>query len=713
MATNGRTRIRDLLAAEVRAGTLNLNEQPRLPSVPSVATNDMLGLKKIMAALKGVTDLREGRVGSVLDRALTLRDLIEEGALSLRIGANVYVGNKNSPLTIDVPAGGTAVVGNSIALSATGFAFVYDSVTATTSASPTITFTAIFQGYSTTPTATFTAEAFDASGTSQGYITLGGSGNTRTLTSTQFNSLGSTTTKYVLVIASYGSLADATTIYRGDNGSDSLNLVFGNETATVPTDSSGGSGVFTNANTQWVRVYEGINDTTNTWTFSRADTNCTSLINGVAGPVSGTAIVNVAVSAMSADLASVAITATRGSVSITKPFRLSKSKAGAPGANGTNGTNGTNGARGSVQRYISPYSSWDSTAASAAVPGGVPIVGDTVCEYDNVSFAEERTWTGSAWVAPGTIINGSVLVNGTVTASKINVVNLAAVNANLGTVNAGSITGTAFINTNGYVRADGSTSLAVDPLGIGATATAAVAGNMSGSAELGVFGRTTVTGGSGVYGWGPTNGTGGTFYGGDGLQAIARKTGGVGILAFGYQSGASTALLASANNSSSGSIAVDAQAFSAGQVAVKASSTSGTALQVVGSSTFSGQAAFSASGVAPFSVASSIQVSNLNAQYLGGNDGTYYRTASNLVGDIPAARMSLNVVSAIGSSYVQNATYATTSGLAGGFSMVASAGSSSVVFPGNNKPGSSTGLFNDWFVISTPGGTYCVPAWLF
>ena len=113
---------------------------------------------------------------------------------------------------------------------------------------------------------------------------------------------------------------------------------------------------------------------------------------------------------------------------------------GPQGPAGTTGEPGPAGPRGTVTRYLAGYSAWNSAAASASVPNGIPIVGDTVVQYDNVSFAQERTWDGT-WNLPGTVVNGNVLVNGSVTASKLNVVNLAAVSAIMGDLQSGSVTG--------------------------------------------------------------------------------------------------------------------------------------------------------------------------------------------------------------------------------------------------------------------------------
>jgi hypothetical protein len=93
---------------------------------------------------------------------------------------------------------------------------------------------------------------------------------------------------------------------------------------------------------------------------------------------------------------------------------------GAPGSNGANGSNGSNGApgssgqdgpRGSVIRYLSG-GGWSDAQASAAVPG-TPVIGDTVT-ISSSTTATTKYWSGGSWVDPGVVIDGNLLVRGTV-----------------------------------------------------------------------------------------------------------------------------------------------------------------------------------------------------------------------------------------------------------------------------------------------------------
>lgn len=86
------------------------------------------------------------------------------------------------------------------------------------------------------------------------------------------------------------------------------------------------------------------------------------------------------------------------------------------------------GLRGSLQLAASGYG-WSDTIARQAVwaalgNGGVPttnnhlVIGDQVT-ISSGNYAETRSWMGSYWDSPGQILNGSLLVNGTVAAQKV------------------------------------------------------------------------------------------------------------------------------------------------------------------------------------------------------------------------------------------------------------------------------------------------------
>ncbi|XVJ69960.1 MAG: DUF1983 domain-containing protein [Rhizobacter sp.] len=83
--------------------------------------------------------------------------------------------------------------------------------------------------------------------------------------------------------------------------------------------------------------------------------------------------------------------------------------------------------RGSVTLVLNG-SAWIDSQATAAVAANLEApnttaslrIGDTVTIRNNAGFAQARYWDGSAWVLPGTTLDGNLLVTGSVAADRIN-----------------------------------------------------------------------------------------------------------------------------------------------------------------------------------------------------------------------------------------------------------------------------------------------------
>ena len=75
--------ISDRLADEAKMGALDLANLPKLPSIPSAASDDVGALRRTITAMKMLLDVREGRAGSAMDKHLTLRDLLDAGLTSV------------------------------------------------------------------------------------------------------------------------------------------------------------------------------------------------------------------------------------------------------------------------------------------------------------------------------------------------------------------------------------------------------------------------------------------------------------------------------------------------------------------------------------------------------------------------------------------------------------------------------------------------------
>ncbi len=119
-------------------------------------------------------------------------------------------------------------------------------------------------------------------------------------------------------------------------------------------------------------------------------------------------------SAMTADTATGVLRAVYAGITINLTFTVTKSKTGVNGTNGAAGSNGVNGQRGSRLFYVSGYTSWNSSDATttASVDGG-PILSDAVTQY-GTGFSQMRSWNGSSWIVVTQVIDGNLLVTGTV-----------------------------------------------------------------------------------------------------------------------------------------------------------------------------------------------------------------------------------------------------------------------------------------------------------
>lgn len=120
--------------------------------------------------------------------------------------------------------------------------------------------------------------------------------------------------------------------------------------------------------------------------------------------------------------------------------------------NGTNGATGPAGQRGSVDLYVIG-SSWSDTAANSAIYNAtgsyVKYAGDKVTIYNNAGFAQTKYWDGiSSWVT-GQIIDGNLLVSGTVTSDKIGTNTISAANINVTKSGWNPATGSTTIRYNG------------------------------------------------------------------------------------------------------------------------------------------------------------------------------------------------------------------------------------------------------------------------
>lgn len=96
------------------------------------------------------------------------------------------------------------------------------------------------------------------------------------------------------------------------------------------------------------------------------------------------------------------------------------------GAKGQDGLPGVRGSRSFCYALSGSTNTWSDVIATttASVDGG-PVLNDQVTEYNNsMDFSQTKFWNGSTWVNVDAVIDGNLLVKGTVGASKV-VVNAA------------------------------------------------------------------------------------------------------------------------------------------------------------------------------------------------------------------------------------------------------------------------------------------------
>lgn len=93
---------------------------------------------------------------------------------------------------------------------------------------------------------------------------------------------------------------------------------------------------------------------------------------------------------------------------------------GPTGPTGPSGASGAPGARGSKQFFASG-SAWSDATAEATImaQGLVKVLLDQVTISNGTNFAQTRFWNGSNWVEVTAVINGNLLVNGTIGGEKI------------------------------------------------------------------------------------------------------------------------------------------------------------------------------------------------------------------------------------------------------------------------------------------------------
>lgn len=177
-------------------------------------------------------------------------------------------------------------------------------------------------GITGNPTFTVTSGTIGGAG-------LVGTGLTRTYSTTN------QTTDSVTIRAANGAYSDSVTLvklYEPVDGVGGVSAFLTNEYAGVSATYEGTVTDYTQAVTQF-KIYEGITETTQDWTFTKGNVTPTDAVAGTFGTQTNKNRFTVSSMNNAVDVANVILRATKGSLVIDKVFTVAKQKAGTPGTN--------------------------------------------------------------------------------------------------------------------------------------------------------------------------------------------------------------------------------------------------------------------------------------------------------------------------------------------------------------------------------------------
>ena len=232
-------------------------------------------------------------------------------------------------------------------------------------------------------------------------------------------------------------------------GVDAFTIILSNEAHTVPTNTSGTPTSFSGSGTD-IQVFNGTTQlnvgSSGASTFSVSAASPSSIVGiGSASTVSSNIRRFADATSLSQDTGQVTFTITaRNEANVEKTFTriqtLTKSKQGATGAQGAQGNPGADGADGSdgsdgsnaVQPsffIIDGTTSAPSTSQFSAVAGRSPIANDVVLMRNGGAVNAFR-FNGSSYAAIGDIIDGDLVVSGSLNGDRINAASTITVGGN-------------------------------------------------------------------------------------------------------------------------------------------------------------------------------------------------------------------------------------------------------------------------------------------
>lgn len=353
-------------------------------------------------------------------------------------------------------AGVDGATAKALRLNPTAQTFTFDGDGNAVPTSQTITFAAGMQNLAGSPT--FTATAYNASGTSLGAITLGGSGATRTMTVAQFLAPGATA--YAKVQVDWDGFTDVVQVVKLKDGAGNITGYLTNESTVVATAANGTGGNYANAGGTF-KVFDGLVDKTGT---AGPVTYSIPSSSGVVISIAATGVYTV--TNATADNGTATLRAVYGGVTIDKVYSISKSKAGVDGTDGGDGVDGERGSRTFYVALSGTNAVWSNSIATAAasVDGG-PILNDIVCEYNNSqNYAETRFWNGTSWLVINAVIDGNLIVTGTIGTNALQANSVTAVKIDSRGLDIKDVNGTVIFSAATVAGTDSASSLGFNPL---------------------------------------------------------------------------------------------------------------------------------------------------------------------------------------------------------------------------------------------------------
>lgn len=287
-----------------------------------------------------------------------------------------------------------------LTLASTAQTFTYGRDGSASPASQTITFTANLQNL--TGTVAFTATSYDSSGNVLGNPSLGGTGNTRTLTVANFD-----VAAYCMVSASLSGYSDQVTIIRLQDGLNTTSGYLTNESVTVQASSAGvvPSGGFSNAGGTF-QVYNGTTDVTTSSTFSVVSSSGVTISIGASTGI-------YTVSAMSADQGTATLQAVYGTVTLTKVYSIAKSKAGSSA---------------SVLTLTQTAQTFTYNGAGTAVPTAQTILFTANTVNLSPTVGTPVNFTGTLYNSAGGNLGAATFTNVGVTSAELTIANFGVAN---------------------------------------------------------------------------------------------------------------------------------------------------------------------------------------------------------------------------------------------------------------------------------------------